>query len=113
VGLSADQLPLACCLSTSDYQSRIEWIAHLTRTALRRHNRDDLVLHLVYALHAAEDVQWMIAQERICCPFLTFNLDRRADAVCVTIIAPQAARESADMLFRTFLCGLSTVARGN
>ena len=111
--MSADQPLLACCLSPRDYKSRTAWIENLTRTALRNHVRDDLVLCLVYAPHAADDVQWMVAQERICCTFLTFDLDQRTDAVCVTITVPEAARESADMLFGPFLCGLSAVARGN
>jgi hypothetical protein len=103
--LSADPPPLACCLSTRDYKNRTAWIENLARTALRNHVRDDLVLRLVYAPYAAEDVQWMVAQERICCAFLTFDLDRRTDAVCVTITVPEAARESADMLFEPFLAG--------
>jgi hypothetical protein len=109
----SEQPSLACCLSPGDYQKRIAWIEDLTRKALRSYVRDDLVLRLFYAPHAAEDVQWMVEQERICCAFLTFDLDRRTDAACVTITAPEAARESADMLFEPFLGGLSAVARGN
>jgi hypothetical protein len=103
--LSADQPPLACCLSTRDYKNRAAWIENLARTALRDHVRDDLVLRLAYAAHAAEDLQWLLAQERICCAFLTFDLDQRPDAVCVTITAPEAARESADMLFEPLFGG--------
>jgi hypothetical protein len=46
----------------------------------------------------------MVAQELICCAFLTFDLDRRTDAVRVTITVPAVAREPADMLFGPFLC---------
>ena len=53
--MSADQPPLACCLSTRDYKNRAAWIENLARTALRDHVRDDLVLRLVYAAHAADD----------------------------------------------------------
>jgi hypothetical protein len=47
----------------------------------------------------------MVEQERICCPFLDFEFAERPDAVNVTIIAPESARESADMLFQQFLSG--------
>jgi hypothetical protein len=52
---------------------------------------------------AATEVLKMIEQERICCAFLTFDIDQRKDAVCVTITAPEAAREAAHMLFGQFL----------
>lgn len=103
--MSAVQLPLACCLSTRDYKNRAAWIENLARTALRNHVRDDLVLRLVYAAHAAEDLQWLVAQERICCACLTFDLDQRRDAVCVTITAPEAARESPICCSSRFLAG--------
>jgi hypothetical protein len=94
---------LACCLSPGDYQQRLAWIEALTRKALRSFARDDLVLRLFYAPEAVADVQTMIEQERICCAFLAFDIDQRTDAVRVTITAPEAARASADMLFKPFL----------
>jgi hypothetical protein len=42
-------------VSTRDYKNRAAWIENLARTALRDHVRDDLVLRLVYAAHAADD----------------------------------------------------------
>ena len=47
----------------------------------------------------------MVEQERLCCAFLTFDLDQRPDAVCVTITPPETAREAADMLSGQFLSG--------
>ena len=104
--MSVSEQPLiACCLSTGEYQSRIAWIEGLARKSLREHARDDLMLRLFYVLEAAAEVRRMVEQERICCAFLAFDLDQRADAVCVTITAPEAAREAADMLFGQFLGG--------
>jgi hypothetical protein len=104
---ASDQQPLACCLSTGDYQNRIAWIENLARRALQSQTRDDLVLRLFYAPDATEDVQWMVAQERKCCAILTFDLDQRMDAVCVTITAPEAARASADILFKPFVAAIA------
>ncbi len=101
----SEQPPVACCLSTGEYQSRIAWVESLARKSLREHTRDDLVLRLLYAPEAAGEVRRMVEQERICCAFLTFDFDQRPDAVCVTITAPEIAREAADTLFGQFLKG--------
>jgi hypothetical protein len=97
------QQPLACCLSACEYQDRIAWIAGLTRRALLHHSRADLALSLSYTPEAVADVRKMVEQERICCAFLKFELDEEPDAIRVTITAPEAARDSASMLFQQFL----------
>ena len=100
-----ERKPIACCLGADDYRERSAWIEDLTHRALRQHTRSDLVLDLSYALEAASDVQNMVEQERICCPFLDFHFIETPDAVNVTIIVPESARESANMLFQPFLGG--------
>jgi hypothetical protein len=108
---TTEQPPIVCCLSTDEYQSRIAWIENLTQRALQSHVRDDLALLLFYAPEAAPEVRRMVEQERICCPFLTFDLDQSLRAVSVRITAPEAARDSADMLlFGQFLGGVSREA---
>ena len=97
--------PVPCCLSAGKYQTRLAWIENLTRRALTAHTRDDLVLRLVYAPEAAGEVRTLVEQERMCCAFLTFDLDQRPNAVSVTITAPEAARDSVDVLFGHFLSG--------
>ena len=97
------QPPIACCLSDGDYQRRIAWIADLTREALQTHERDDLMLRLVYAPEAAAKVRALVEQERICCAFLTFEVHEHSDAMYVTITAPEDARRAADTLFAPFL----------
>jgi len=104
---TTEQPPIVCCLSANEHQSRIAWIINLALRALRSHVRDDLVLLLFYAPEAAPEVQRMVEQERICCPFLTFEMDQSLKAASVRIIAPEAARDSADMLFGPFLGGAS------
>ncbi len=98
-----EQPPIVCCLRMDEYRSRIAWIEDLTLRALQSHVRDDLVLLLFYAPEAAPDVRRMVEQERICCPFLTFDLDQSLKAASVRIIAPEAVRDFADMLFGQFL----------
>jgi hypothetical protein len=102
---ASDQPPLTCRLGAGDYRRRIAWIAELTRRALRKYSRDELVLRLVYAPGAAEEVRQMVEQERECCAFLAFDLSEGTDAARVTITAPEAARGSADLLFGHFLPG--------
>jgi hypothetical protein len=48
---------------------------------LRRYARDDLVLRLFYAPESAVDAQEMVEQERVCCAFLTFDLDQRRRSI--------------------------------
>lgn len=99
----SEQPAVACCLSAREYQTRIAWIQDLTRRALRSDARDDLVLRLYYVPEVYDEVQRMVELERRCCSFLTFDLDQRPDALCVTITAPEAVRDSIDMLFGQFL----------
>lgn len=107
-----DQLQIVCCLGPTEYRSRIAWIENLTRQTLRSHVRDDLVLRLSYTPEATADVRKMVEQERICCPFLTFDLQQSPEATSVTITAPETARDSADTLFGQFLSG-SGLARNS
>ena len=100
-----EQPPVACSLSAGEYQARLARIENLTRRTLRTHTRNDLVLRLVYAPEAAGEVRRLVEQERTCCAFLTFDLDQRPNAVSVTITAPEAARDSVDVLFGHFLSG--------
>jgi hypothetical protein len=64
------------------------------------------VLRLAYAPEAAGEVRKMIELERICCPFLNFDLNEKADAVRVTITVPETASGPvADAVFGPFLPG--------
>jgi hypothetical protein len=99
---------LVCCLDRDDYRNRITWIENLTQRALRGHRRDDLKLHLTNAPEAVADVRLMVEQERTCCAFLTFALQQQPDAITVIITAPEVVRDSADVLFASFLAGRSS-----
>jgi len=45
----------------------------------------------------------MVKREQKCCAFLTFKLREDADATRLAVVAPEAAREDADLLFEPFL----------
>jgi hypothetical protein len=94
--------PIACALAPGALKERLAWISALTRDALRSHECD-LLLDLRYAPDAAERVREMVHNEQACCPFLTFDLYEEANEIRLTITAPEAAREAADMLFEQFL----------
>jgi hypothetical protein len=95
--------PIACTLAPSEFKDRLAWIDTLTRDALRGHERRDLVLDLWYAPEAVERVREMVRNERACCSFLTFELRELPNEIRLTIAAPEAARETADMLFEQFV----------
>ncbi len=97
--------PIACTLAPSEFKDRLAWIGTLTRDALRSHERQDLVLDLRYAPEARERVREMVRNERVCCSFLTFDLRDAPDEVRLTVTAPEATREAADLLFEQFVAG--------
>jgi len=97
-----DGPPIACTLAGGDYRERLAWIAELNRDALRAQRWDDLRLDLTYTPEAAPRVRDMVRREQACCAFLTFTLREDADATRLTIVAPEAAREGADVLFAPF-----------
>ena len=99
--------PIACTLSSPEFQARLEWIARLNADALRGHHRTGLLLELVYASDAAERVREIVRHERQCCAFLNFSLHETPDFVAVTIEIPERAREVAEIVFESFLAGCS------
>ncbi|WFU26644.1 hypothetical protein QA649_10700 [Bradyrhizobium sp. CB1717] len=99
----AEATPIACTLAAGAYEDRLAWIAALNKDALRSHERRDLVLELHYAIEARARVHEMVRNEQSCCAFLTFQLHESRNDICLTITAPQAAREVADALFEQFV----------
>ena len=90
----ANDMPIACTLSPSDYRSRLAEIAALSRDALRHVERRGLTLHLRYAPEAAARVRQLVEQERGCCAFLQFELHDDADEVRLLVTAPATAADA-------------------
>jgi hypothetical protein len=105
-----EALPIACTLAPAEFKDRLASIAQLNKSALRKHERRDLVLELRYGLEARERVQAMVRNEQACCAFLAFRLDEVGDEVRLTITAPERARETADALFDQFVANAPTPA---
>jgi hypothetical protein len=113
---TSEPTPIACTLGQGDYRQRLAWIADLNRDALRAQQRDGLRLELTYAPAARDRVREMVARERDCCAFLTFDLQQEADAVRLVIEAPEDARDVLDAVFEPFqarepaaaVCGCSS-----
>ncbi len=94
--------PIACTLDTGSLKTRLAWIAGLNARALTTSRRGELVLTLEYRREALGDVRELVRGEQACCAFLDFRLDERGDTLVLTITAPEAARDAADMLFEQF-----------
>jgi hypothetical protein len=99
---TSEPAPVACTLGAGDFRQRLVWITDLNRDALRTQRRDGLRLELSYAPAALDRVREMVARERECCAFLTFDLQPEADAVRLVIEAPEDARDALDVVFEPF-----------
>lgn len=94
---------IACTLSGPDLQQRLAAIAALARRALLSHEQVGATLRLRYALDAADELESLVEQERLCCAFLDFELTRRVGAIQLDIKAPAQATEFLDTLVAHFL----------
>ena len=94
--------PIACTLDSSALRQRLAWIARITNRSLLRYRIDGAVLRLSYRTDAFGDLEQIVAQERECCPFLTYTLTA-AKEVTLSIEAPAGAGPDARWLFDQFL----------
>ena len=97
-----DALSIACTLGASDFKERVAGIRALARRSLRNAHRTPLSLELTYGPEALEEVTDLMRKEQTCCAFLTFDLKNNSRGIVLTITAPQAAAEAADLLFDHF-----------
>jgi hypothetical protein len=97
--------PVACTLAAGDFRQRLAWIADLNRDALRAQHREGLRLQLTYAAAALDRMREVVAHERDCCAFLTFDLREEADTIRLVIEAPEDARDALDAVFAPFQAG--------
>jgi hypothetical protein len=104
------ETPIACLLEGPARKDRLDAITGLNARALKRSERRDLVLTLVYAPHAIAEVREMIAKEQCCCAFLAFAVEESPEEIRVMVTAPEAAREAADTVFAPLNAGGPTLA---
>ena len=101
--LSCEQLPPACKLDLQSIGGRLGEIQRLTREHLRSHRVGGRTLCLRYGPEAAPEVARIAELERVCCAFLTFDVRETAEAVDLTITAPEQDGADAQWLFAQFL----------
>lgn len=102
--------PIACTLGSGELEHHLASIGTLARDALRSHTRRDLVVDLRYAPEARERVREMVRNERTCCSFLDFDLHESPEEIRLVITAPEAARQTVDVLFEQFVAGAPAAA---
>lgn len=100
---TAADAPIACALPPADLQQRLAWIHDMTTRHLVRHRLEGRTLHLTYRAEAGPDLERLVAQERECCAFLHFALQKAPHAVDLTIVAPRGAQGGGQWLFEQFL----------
>lgn len=93
---------IACTLAAKDFKARTAAIRELAKRSLIHSTRGPLSLALRYDIASAAEVRELVAQERECCPFLTFSVRESGHVIEVVILAPEAAAEAADALFDHF-----------
>jgi DNA-binding transcriptional MerR regulator len=92
--------PVACTLSGSDRQARLDDWADLLGSATGREHVDGGVrLTLPAGADVAAGTARLAALEQQCCRFFDFTLEIAAHAVTLTVRAPADAREHLDAVF--------------
>ncbi len=100
---SPEPVPLACTLDLQSIGARLGDIQRLTRDHLRAHRVEGKTLRLTYGVEAASEVERIVGLERVCCAFLDFDIKVKADAVDLSITAPEQDGSDAQWLFAQFL----------
>lgn len=96
----ASDAVLACSLSGVDRAERERWLERLRRQALGVCSTPEGVSVRFAATDQLEaEVRSLAAAEGRCCPFLWFEVDRRADAIELVISGPADARPIVTALF--------------
>ena len=84
-------LPIACTLTGASLEERAQWLQRLGQAALIEGARRDDRLELRFRSEAEADARELVRAEGECCPFLSFEVDRGADEVRLTVTGPLEA----------------------
>jgi hypothetical protein len=91
-------LPIACTLTGASLEERGRWLRRLGEQALIEGSRHGGRLELRFRPEAADDLRELVRAERECCPFLSFEIDARADEVGLTVTGPTEAAPTLDLM---------------
>ena len=101
---SSDDIPVACCLSTAEFREREATLLAQFRSAVTATEElpDGYAFRLPGDAASVAVAAELIAAERECCPFLTFELAAHANKgpVIVRVTGPAGTKE----FLRTILC---------
>ena len=104
--------PIACTLSPADMPQRAADIRGLGRAALLSHERADARAPLRVRRDAAARarVEAIVAAESKCCAFIDFELADAADAIVLTLEAPDGGEPAMHMLADLFAAAKPEIA---
>lgn len=105
-------IPIACTLPAPQMQERLATIAALARRTLISHEQDGRTLRLRYAKEAEDELAQLVAEERVCCSFLDFELLHRPEAVHLLITSPAGAEQFTTVFTSHFLGKVEAPAEG-
>jgi hypothetical protein len=98
------ELPIACSLTADEMPARLAEMASVGRDALDSADADGTRAVLRFRRHAGtrDRLAAIVAAESECCAFLVTELVDEAQAVVLTIEAPQGAEPVLDQLVEAF-----------
>ena len=99
-----DQIPIACSLSATDLQDRLDEIAAVGTASLLRHDRDGERHRLRFRgdPETRRRLEAIVAAEAACCSFLDLRLEEQDGELVLLIAAPQEGRLVAEQLTAAF-----------
>lgn len=100
---TAEPAPTACTVDLHAMGPRLAEINRLTQEHLRSHRVEGRTLRLAYNTEASQMVARIVELERVCCAYLDFELMATADAVELSVTAPEQEGTDAKWLFAQFL----------
>ena len=96
--------PIACSLDRNALKARLTAAAEVGRAGLT--SREQVAgRHLLRFRSDAQTrtrLERIVSSERECCPFLSIDLEQRADGLELAIEAPAGSEETADALAAAF-----------
>lgn len=98
----ATELPIACSLTAAQLPERIAEMRELGRHSLRALTTGANRAELRFATQARERLGELVAAERECCGFMSFELEESRGEVVLRIEAPEGAEPVLEGLVAAF-----------
>ena len=101
MGQFSSKLPLiACSLDATDREARVaEWRELLSGAAAHEKTPDGARYRFAAVAHDEQRIRDLAAAEHECCPFLEFDVTRRADEVVLSVMTQPDALDALRFVF--------------